>query len=68
MSTTKKQSYATKETTRTVSDFIASDIQPLSLVERDAFLKMMDVFRTDLKMPCRKTLIKDIQVGLYKKV
>ena len=49
-------------------DFVVSDIEPLSLVERDGFLKMKDVFRPDLKMPCRKTLIKDIQVGLYKKV
>ena len=57
-----KPRYANDDDSRAVSNFIVSEILPVSLVGREGFIKMIDYFCPDVKVPCVKTIIKNIQV------
>ena len=48
--------------TKAVTDFIITDILPISLVSKPGFLTFMDKMRADLKMPCSKTVVRQVKV------
>ena len=57
-----KPTQSSKADVEIITSFLIEDIMPLSLVQKPGFLKMMDIYRPDVKIPTRKTIVKSIQV------